>query len=573
MRKEFNFTLGADPEFNMIMQGRRLNTRSTMTSILDKNKEYTKTRDGMGYTAGKEGAIGWDGASATGEIRPAPATTADKIAENLEEIFKKFTKAAPLFDLSTLSYFGVVGGHIHFSIPTEYRTAQKIANIHKKVASLYLPILMSENRINLQIRSKIGYGRLGDHRPQFYARVCNENGNNIPDGYEFRTPSAEWLTTKKIALSTMAYAGTIYNEVINHPEKIKELNDIFFKTEKQAEALQMLAMSDYESLTLGLFKRIKKEIKNFEFYPEYKEEIDYILNTEQVIKDKQRAAYNILNGWGMREEKENPTKKDLLSTRKLNKKLESVNMDMMNSLVNITYNNDVNVETFKKAIVERTAVYNWRLKHTYFLFGNKKGLDNYIVFDNAANMYNGVDKVKTVKDKEAITTLYCKIKDKFEAAGAEIYRTGNREIQMMIAGINPEKEEMKKIFIGIPYGDRIKENVKEFIKIIYELENKIPKGTLIKDIKTEPIAVDKNGKNLINQAKGLIAEILEESENNVTYDNMTSNRNPIAELHYAVADLECNRISREPEREEIALYDDEEDEERDRDQDDEEENN
>lgn len=538
MRKEFNFTIGADPEFNLIMQGRRINARSTLLNILGKNKDFVQDREGMGYETGKEGNIGWDGHDSTGEIRPTPAKTADELVNNLGEIFNKFTGACPLFDMSTLSYFGSVGGHIHFSVPEQYRTEQKIANLHKKMASLYLPVLMSENKLNLQIRTKGGYGKLGDFRSQSY-----DHRTSQINGYEFRSPSAEWLTTKKIALATLAYAGTIYNEVINHPDKIKKMSDIFFKTEKQAEALQMLAMSDYESLTIGLFKRIKKEIKKFEFYPEYKDEIEYILDTDQVIKDKQRAAYNILNGWGMRDTIDNPTKKDLLSNKKISKKLEKINMDMMNSLVNITYNNDVNVELFKKAIIERTAVYNWRLKNSYYLFGTKKGLDDYLVFDDQDTMYKGMEGMKTNKDKECIESLYYKMKDKFLCSNDGVFRTGNREIQMMIAGIDPEKEAMKKIFIGIPYEDRLKQKVKDFIKIIYDTENKKNTGIKIKDIKVlEPmITVNKDGtRTMVEKERGKITEVFGGPESDIVFD--VNNRNPIADLRNMVEDIESVRI-------------------------------
>lgn len=545
MRKEFNFKIGADPEFNIIMQGRKVDAQQTLTKILKGLSGFSESNDGYGFNIGKFGALGWDGHDSTGEIRPVPANTADGLIANIKGIFTKFAETCPLFDVSTLSYFGSVGGHIHFSVPPELQTEQKIANIHKKMASLFLPILIGDNKLNLQMRLRGSYGKLSDFRPQIY----NKRSGNY-DGYEFRSPSAEWLTTEKIALSTIAYAATVYNEIINHPNKIKKLSGIFFRTEKQAEALQMLAMSDYESLTVSLFKKIKKAIKSFEFYPEYKDEIEYILDTEQVIKDKQKAAYNIFNGWGMRGEMTNPTKKQLVSTKTLKKKLENVNMDMMNSLVNISYNNDANVELFKKAIIERTAVYNWRLRNTYYLFGVRKGLNEFLVFDDDGNIITGQKVVKTEEDKKCLSELYCKMRDKFiGGCNGDIYKVGNREIQMMIAGIDPEKESMQRIFIGIPYDVRMKQDVRDFIKIIYDLENKknITKVP-IRDLKVEvPVVTkNKNGVEVIEKVPNGLAGTPLDELNKVSFDRDGYNgRDPLDDLEGIVYNMENDRRRRE----------------------------
>lgn len=543
MRKAFDFTMGADPEFNIITQGRKVDAAGTLRTLLGKHKGFTAdSRDGMGYKVGTSGALGWDGHSSTGEVRPSPSKTADGLVANLKDIFKKFTEACPLFDMSTLSYFGSVGGHIHFLVPKEMRTEQKIANIHKKMASLYLPLMMSENKINLQMRQRGGYGKISDFRPQMYDKKISEY-----NGYEFRAPSAEWLTTKKIALSTLAYAGTIYNEIINHPESIKKISSVFFKTEKQAEALQMLAMSDYESLTIALFKKIKKAVKKFEFYPIYKEEIDYILDTEKVIADKQKAAYNIVNGWGLRDEMETPTKKVLLNTKSLKDKLSKLDMDTIDSIVNIAYNNDTNVELYKKAIVERTAVYNWKLKNTYCLFGIKKGVNEYLVFGDNGIMYKGKGCINTAEDRTYINQLYNKIDGKFRYndASSGIYRAGNREIQMMIAGINPEKESMKKIFIGIPYDARIKQDIKDFISIVYDIENGIDMvGEKINDIaiKAPIVSTSKDGETTQTTIENKIPDSVKSEETEIKFDRTESN---MEILRGVIETAECIRERRE----------------------------
>jgi len=248
--KEFPFTMGADPEFNIVMQDKQINAQNFFKDIFDKDK----TRKDMGYEIGKEGSIGWDGASHTAEARPAPANTAAKLTENLGAIFKETAKHAQLFELSTLSNAAPVGGHIHFLLPDNSTDSTSVKKIHKQLSSFYIPLLLGEDALNLRIRKNNGYGEITDHRTQ------EIRGDKYT--FEFRVPSAEWLTTPRITLSTIAYLGTVYNEILNHPENMKLVKEILITSNKQAEALQSLSMSSFVFLTQALIQKSRNTSNN-----------------------------------------------------------------------------------------------------------------------------------------------------------------------------------------------------------------------------------------------------------------------------------------------------------------------
>lgn len=475
MRKPFNFTMGADPEFNLIMQNRRIQASETLSVLFKGDTELKRNVAAQGYDYLEHGNVGWDGANSIAEIRPSPSNTADKLVENIEKILTKLCQKTPIIDLSTLSYYASVGGHIHLGVPPEFSTSRKIGMIHKKLASFYLPLMLAENKINLQIRLKSGYGTLTDWRPQQYK--ANLNSEDF-DGYEFRSPSAEWITTKKIALATLAYIGTIYNEIINNPNNIKKHSELFIQTAKQAEALQLLALSGYKSLMKSIFQKTKTAIKTFEFYPEYKQEIDYLFDPEKVLKDKATANYNIAEGWGIVPLKKQPTKKDLTNKKKIAKIASKADLDLMQSLINVSYNDDTNIQLFVKGLVERVAVYSWKLKNTYFLFGTRKGINDFIVFDNdsyngSQTVYLGQDMVKTDSDRTALMTLMDRMikksnqQDQFNS----LQSSDTFHINSIINDLNPHNIS-KKYFVGIPYETRIQHDINPFIQLIYDLENK-----------------------------------------------------------------------------------------------------
>lgn len=472
MSKEFKFTMGADPEFNMEMNNKRLNASNAISLLLENHKKFKKERDGFVLRDKKVGNIGWDGCASTGEIRPTPSKKPEEIVSNLKELFTEFHKVAPLFELSTLSRSAPIGGHIHFEVKVERGNVsrQKMSNLHKRIASFYLPILMGENKVNLMVRMKGNYGGLcGDNHSSAY-RV--ENKFTYPNGepgftYELRCPSAEWMTTPKVANATMAYLGVVFNEITNNPRNFEKVcKDIIIRTDQQGEALQTMAMAEYKPLTMSLFGKIQKYIREFELYPEFKEEIDYILNPKKVLADKQAANYDIRSGWGLKESNKEATKRRIISDKAFKIEAKKKDLDVMGQFVKISYNDDMNVEIFAKAITKRSVAFNWNLQKTYYFFGIRKGIKDYVIVDAKGSIIQGFEQCKTIMDKEAMTELIQKVRSKASNALGGGFET--KKINFSTGKVEKIRNEI--VLVGIPYETRLKEPNKEFIELIYNIE-------------------------------------------------------------------------------------------------------
>ena len=65
--KKFPFNMGADPEFNIVMQDKRIDANGLFKSIMSKDKKTFKETE-MGYKIKDFGSLGWDGNAATAEI-------------------------------------------------------------------------------------------------------------------------------------------------------------------------------------------------------------------------------------------------------------------------------------------------------------------------------------------------------------------------------------------------------------------------------------------------------------------------------------------------------------------------
>jgi hypothetical protein len=390
----------------------------------------------------------------------------------------------PTFDMSLLSTFAPVGGHIHFQISKDlHENSRKLQLINKKVSSFFLPILISENKINLRLRcgdenGNGGYGKLTDFRSE------NDNAYRQPDGsyeytYEFRTPSAEWLCSEKICNATFAYMATVFNEIIYQPNNFKKYMDIVYRNNEQANALHRLAITNYIGITEGVFNRVKIAVRTFELYPEFKEQIEYILNPKKVNADKKKTEYNIVKGWNLSKLSNvvKPTLKELVNEKKFKAKACSIDLDKVTELMNISYNDDINVKFFVETLSDRSAAFNWKLKYNYFLFGLKKGLDNMVIFNESKELLAGQELIKTTSDAKAMDRLMDRISKKFL-----VYKS--KAIDPMTGTI----EKVKTMVIGLPYEMRINKKPKEFIKLIYKLEdNKLPSAK-----------VDVSNKDLLN---------------------------------------------------------------------------
>jgi len=479
-KKTFDFKVGTDPEFILTMQGRKVDARQTMELMLSNKPGLKFSSARMGFDVGEFGNIGWDGASSTGEVRPKANFDPKEVINNLAGLFKAFITHIKICDMSTISEFSSVGGHIHLEIPRgEKWSNEKKNTIHRRLASFYLPILIAENKTNLNLRLKQGYGSLKDMRIE--EKFKYDDGR---PGYtfEFRCPSAEWLTTPKIASATLSYLAVVYHEIINHPKNFAKFNDIIYKSDKQGDALQTLAIMEFDLLTNSLLSKAKKYVRTFERYNDFKEEIEYIFNPKQVIKDKQKADYNIAQGWGLIEKSTMPKKSEVLASKKAVRKIaKQKDFDVLKRVMNIHYNDDTNVALFAENLKDRVAAFNWKLKNNYFIFGMRKGINEIVAKNMKGDYLTGKTILKTVLDKDYMDRLFAKMNDKFS-------NTNDLTRGTTIDFITGKPKDMRDsiIVIGIPYETRVQEDIRPFLNFVWSLE----KGEL-------PLAVNKKNETAL----------------------------------------------------------------------------
>lgn len=467
--KNFNFKIGADPEFNIFLHDTRLSAARLLETLFDNNQPRYQKAD-KGFTV-KGGNIGWDCSDSTGEIRPNPNYNPIQVADNIKKILKEFANKAEIFELTSLSMGAPIGGHIHLEVPSDI-TNEKLNKINKILTAFYWPILMGENKVNIYNRIKEGYGEIENMRSQE-----QESGART---FEFRAPSAEWTTTQKLAEATLAYMGVIFHEININQDKLLKLDKIIYKNKRQANALQELAISEFGGLTKILTKEIYKVIKTFERYKDFKQEIDYIFKPYQILKDKDKVQYDILRGWGI-VKRTMPTKKSILTIKKTTK-----NIDPYYKLIHIPFNEDHKVSLFVETLKEKILTQDWRLQNNYFIFGLKKGIKEYMAINCANEFLNGGNQIKTTGDLERVNKTFQKLKEKFYINIPD-KRLTHKETS---------KEAQKNIIIGIPYETRQRENKKGFLALIYDIEKN----------KLKPVAIKE--KNLTeNKEKGIIANL------------------------------------------------------------------
>lgn len=458
--KNFPFTMGADPEFNIIIQGHKLNAEKLFEKILDK-KLKKETAEGLMNFKTPGGYIGVDGHEATAELRPLPHNHPAGLTDNIQKIFLAIKKQTQLFDFSTLSNAGAVGGHIHLSISDLEKFPQE--KVQKILASFYVPLYFNEDTVSQKIRSTENYGKFDDSK----IHTIHESDEKTIHTFEFRTPSAEWLTTPKITRATLAYIGTIYNEIMYHPENIKDCKEIIITSQAQAKALQELSMSSFAFLTDSLIKKIKENIKNFEFYKEHEKDILFILNHKKVREEKLKNNYNILHGWNIYD-KPNVRKKEFASKKIVMAKKDNTDIELETKaqLIPITYNNDEFVEMFADMLKTKIALHNIKLNNEYFLYGIKSGIPNMVCADKNLDFYKGQEMISDKKDLQIITTPLKNMSQRFSPSP---FSKGGT-----IKEINA-----KHIFVGLPYKMRTKMDFKPFLSLIYDLEkNRLKKQTL-----------------------------------------------------------------------------------------------
>lgn len=448
MSKEFKFTMGADPEFNICI----LNKRVTANEEIRKACDGKLTSTNMGYLVPKAGNMGWDGCASTGEIRPDHSNNPYKVAENIKNLITALYQKLPMMDLITTNNQAPVGGHIHFTIPNmtpNNQNSTKINNMIKKLDLLFLPILAGENKDSELIRRKNGhYGALGDHKTDS-VRVLGKDIIKI----EYRTPNAEWIQNPKICQATLAYMGVCWHEILEHPNNFNKIKEIAINNDETREAILSLFLGAYNFAIQPIITKIKTFVRTFERYEDFKDDIEYLFDSNKVIKDKEKNAYNAITGWNLRIN----TKLTRLIVKNCNtmtkKLLKDNNINSIPVGKLISYNDDLNCHTFASNLAVLLAYGHLELKNKYSIFGLRKGIKEPIIYQFNEGFISGLDQAKTNADLNKIDELF-----------------GRMQQNLQYESILLNNQKSPYIIIGLPYEMRAENKFRDFMNIIYKIE-------------------------------------------------------------------------------------------------------
>lgn len=459
MTKKLPFAIGADPEFTYVNNNVRYSALDIMTNFhKDKNPFVEQGGKIMGYHIGEAGTIGWDGHDSSGEVRPKESTDPRKVTENMRILLKAAHDCMPTAEMKTTSLWMSIGGHIHLEARDyDEKTPKMQKIIQRALASLAIPLLANENPINSEIRREKGNG---------YGDILDARTNGIT--YEFRPLTAEWITTPEICNATLAYLAVCWNEIYNHPERIESFAEIIAKTDEQIRAIQEIVIDEYGALTEGLINRIKKHVRKFELYEQYKTECEYIFDIKRVKTAKEKVDFDIVRGWNFENTKETnftPSIKQLTNKKETAKKLKNLNLDLINAYLQIYWTNERNMEKVARQIGDTTIAWNWALKNRYYLMPLPKGVPEPIMMTGKQEYLHGIEMIKTTGDYEKVKAIMKNGMELF--AGKDNFK---RTYVNLVEG-KTETDEQKSVIIGIPYATREeKGDIKQIIELIHKHE-------------------------------------------------------------------------------------------------------
>jgi hypothetical protein len=362
------------------------------------------------------------------------------------------------FEWKTTSFKMPAGGHIHLEIPEEiYNSQAKQHTLNHHLSTFYLPILLSEDIKNVAARQRTTYGHIGDFH------VNSFPGHQF--SFELRTPTAEWMTTPKVAQATLAYIATVHNEALNHPRSFTKLKDINVANQDMMRMLEEIGKTRYPLFVNLLMRQIKSAIKTFELYPQFKSEINFLLNSERMLAEKNRFDFDILKGWRINVKA--PTAKMLKNKAMVERrvsKLDQRNFNAVNFQL-FSWNDDYRINEFATELTKRIHAFTWKLKHKYCFFGLRKGYKEVIVCSKDYKVFMGPDELKsdeTIRTK--VYTAFKKMMSRFGTSQPDIY------------------------YVGIPYEMRRgKKAMDRFIDLMQYLERHLPedmkKSTPVADLK------------------------------------------------------------------------------------------
>lgn len=467
------FTMGADPEFTVVSGTRPMNAEDIFQTFF---KGMKKGDHGFQMEGGN---IGWDNHPATGELRPDPGTP-EQVVANLKSLFKEAHTRMPFVDLTTLTIAAAAGGHIHLSVPEELNQAlenktPKWAAIERTVGMFIILIMMGENNLSRELRKRVNGGNYGDLLDfRLDAKFHHPNGAN---GYtlEVRGPTAEWITSEKIALGTLAYMAIAWDSILKGD--LKALTPILFGNKTQAREMAGPLADNYGNIQKLYLDRMRPFIRSHPAYPQYKNALELILNPARVLEEKKKMHYCINEGWGFTStSKSIPTNK-FMDEDAIENATSKFPEQILRNLSQFAWNEDLHVEQFATALSKRCVALGWKPKHEYFLFGMKKGMDSLIMRDEEGNYLSGGEIIKNKED-------YKVVDNKFNRLGKKAEPIYGRVIHPKTGELTKEKDA-KRVMIGIPYAMRQKNDIKPLMRLVLKFE-KNPKAYTAIDQSTLP---------------------------------------------------------------------------------------
>jgi hypothetical protein len=216
MESKFSITLGADPEFE---------------TIVNEVVVHAPTVVRGKYRA----QIGIDGGGAALELRPTPGKRPRTLANNLAILFKRFKHDHPNVTLSVKGSTLALGGHIHFGIKSINPTTTLLYMMDVAAGQL-------ASSKNGDARNRSGYGRLSDYN-------CNEHG------FEYRTPSSAIFRKPTYMILFVKILREIVKYYVQHTNDMDNLyrhdsNQLLNKTEEIVNSI----LSKRDKVTLEEFK-------------------------------------------------------------------------------------------------------------------------------------------------------------------------------------------------------------------------------------------------------------------------------------------------------------------------------
>lgn len=472
-RYSFPFSVGADPEFTVISGTRPMHAEDIFKTFFG---EMKKGDHGFIVPGGN---LGWDNHPATGELRPNPGSPEEVVA-NLRLIFAEAHKRMPFVDLTTLTVAAATGGHIHLSIPEELnneasRKGAKWAAIERALGTFILLIMIGENNLSREMRRRFQGGNYGDLM-DFRVDSKFQHPTGAPGlTLEVRGPTAEWVTSEKLALGTLAYIAIAWDNITKG--NLKPIAEALFRNKTQAEESVAPMMNNFMNAQRTYLNKIRPFIRSHPAYHQYKNALELVMNPSRVIEEKKRMHYCINEGWGFTlASKHIPTNK-FLNEEAIEEATSKLPEQIIRNLSQFAWNEDLHVEQFATGLSKRCIALGWKPTHEYFFFGLKKGFDSIIMRDEKGDFISGTEIAKTKEDLKVIKNKFDRLSSKAEPVYERVInpRTGDLA--------NPR--DNKRIMVGLPYEIRRRGNIRPLIRLVLQFE-KNPKAFSALDASSLP---------------------------------------------------------------------------------------